>query len=72
VAKDYQGQRLGGILLADALQGAFASATKVGYSMLVVEALDESAAGFYAAHGFIRLPDSRGLVMPMARAGGLL
>jgi predicted GNAT family N-acyltransferase len=62
VARDFQGQRLGAILLADALQRAFASASTVGSSMVVVDALDETAAGFYAAHGFIRLPDSRGLV----------
>ena len=72
VAKDYQGQRLGAILLADALQRAFASAGPAGSSMVVVDALDETAAGFYAAHGFIRLPDSRRLVLPMVRAGGMI
>jgi predicted GNAT family N-acyltransferase len=72
VAKDHQGQRLGAILLADALQRAFASAGTVGSSMVVVDALDETAAGFYAAHGFIRLPDSRRLVLPMVRAGGMI
>ncbi len=72
VAKDRQGERLGSILLADALQRAFASASTVGSSMLVVDALDEAAAGFYAAHGFIRLPDSRRLVLPMVRAGDIV
>lgn len=33
--------------------------------MVVVEAIDESAAGFYAAHGFVRLPESLRLVLPM-------
>lgn len=70
VARDHQGQHLGAILLADALERAFASAGTVGSSMVVVDALDESAAGFYAAHGFIRLPDSNRLVLPMVRAGG--
>jgi predicted GNAT family N-acyltransferase len=67
VAKD---QRLGSILLADALQRAFESATTVGSSMVIVDALDEAAAGFYAAHGFVRLPDSLRLVMPMRQASG--
>ena len=68
VAKDRQGQRLGAVLLADALQRAFDSASTVGSSMVVVDALDEAAAGFYAAHGFVRLPDSLRLVLPMRMA----
>ena len=69
VAKDQQGQRLGSILLADALQRAFESAGTVGSSMVIVDALDEAAASFYAAHGFVRLRDSLRLVLPMRQAG---
>ncbi len=69
VAKDQQGQRLGSILLADALQRAFESARTVGSSMVMVDALDEGAAGFYAANGFVRLPDSLRLVLPMRQIG---
>lgn len=65
IANDRQGQRLGAVLLADALRRALASAETVGSSMIVVDALDEAAAGFYAAHGFIRLPESQRLVLPM-------
>ncbi len=65
VAKDRQGQRLGAVLLADALQRAFDSASTVGSSMVIVNALDEAAAAFYAAHGFVRLPDSLRLVLPI-------
>ena len=68
VAKDQQGKRLGSILLADALQRSFESASSVGSSMVIVDALDEVAAGFYAAHGFTRLPDSMRLVLPMRQA----
>lgn len=70
VAKDQPGQRLGTVLLADALQRAFESANTVGSSMVIVDALDEAAAGFYGAHGLVRLPDSQRLVMPMRQAGG--
>jgi len=70
VAKDRQGERLGSILLADALQRAFESANTVGSSTVIVDALDEAATGFYMAHGFVRLPDSRRLVLPMRLAGG--
>lgn len=41
VAKDQQGQRLGSILPTDALQRAFDSASTVGTSMVIVDALDE-------------------------------
>lgn len=70
VTKDRQGQGLGAILLIDALQRVFESASTVGSSMVVVDALDEAAAGFYAAHGFVPLPDSLWLVLPMRLAGG--
>jgi predicted GNAT family N-acyltransferase len=70
VAKDGQGKHLGAVLLADALQRAFESASTVGASMVIVDALDEPAAGFYATHGFVRLPDSLRLVLPMRLAGG--
>jgi hypothetical protein len=39
--------------------------------MVVVAALDAPTAGFYAAHGFVRLPDSLRLVLPMRFAGGM-
>ncbi|WOJ88383.1 GNAT family N-acetyltransferase [Methylocapsa polymorpha] len=70
VAKERQGQRLGAVLLADALLRAFESASTVGSSMVVGDALDESAGGFYVAHGFVRLPDSLRLVLPMRLASG--
>jgi GNAT superfamily N-acetyltransferase len=66
VSKERQGQWLGAMLLA--LQRAYESASTVGSSMVVVDALDEAAAGFYAAHGFVRLPDSLRLVLPMRLA----
>jgi predicted GNAT family N-acyltransferase len=70
ISKDRQGQRLGAVLLAEELQRACESASTVGSSMVAVDALDELAAGFYAACGFVRLPDSLRLVLPMRLAGG--
>lgn len=60
-----QGKGLGGVLLAEALRKAYDSADVVGSSMVVVDALDETAAAFYSAHGFLRLPESLRLVLPM-------
>lgn len=71
VTKSHQGQGLGGALLARALRKAYESADIVGSSMVVVDALDEGAARFYSAHGFVRLPESLRLVMPMASVGKL-
>ena len=68
VAKERQGKRLGAVLLADALRRAFDRASTVGSAMVVVNAQDEAAAGFYAAHGFVRLPDPLRLVLPMRMA----
>lgn len=60
-----QGERLGAILLADAVRRAFRSAEAVGSVMLVVDALDARAAAFYEGNGFLPLPDSMRLVLPM-------
>jgi predicted GNAT family N-acyltransferase len=72
VAKQSQGQGLGAILLAQALQKAYESASTVGSSMVVVDAIDETACGFYAAHGFVRLPESVRMVLPMSSIGHLV
>lgn len=70
VARTHQGQ--GSMLLARALRKAYANADVVGSSMVVVDAIDERAAGFYEAHGFIRLPDSRRLIIPMRSIGAAI
>jgi GNAT superfamily N-acetyltransferase len=65
VSVERQGERLGAILLADAVHRAYASASTIGSSMLVVDAISERAAAFYEGNGFVRLPDSMRLVLPM-------
>jgi len=72
VSQARQGERLGAMLLADAVRRAFRSADTVGSSMLVVDALNERAAGFYQGNGFVRLPDSLRLVLPMHAIGRLV
>jgi len=56
VDQRFEGQGLGGALLADALDRA-ARAEIAAYA-LMVDAKDDSAAAFYLHHGFIALPDS--------------
>lgn len=61
----YRGQGLGSLLLARALRIAYTNAEVVGSTMIIVDAIDERAAAFYAAHGFIRLSDTPRLILPM-------
>jgi GNAT superfamily N-acetyltransferase len=72
VAAELQGQGLGAILLAKALAKAYESANQVGSSMVVVDAIDERAARFYAANGFIQLPESMRLILPMRAIAALI
>ena len=65
VARSRQGEGLGAVLLARALRKAYENAGVVGSSMVMVDALDDKAAHFYAAHGFLRLPESMRLIIPM-------
>ena len=60
-----QRQGLGALLLADAVTRAYVSASSIGSSMLIVDAINEQAAAFYEANGFVRLPDSLRLILPM-------
>lgn len=72
VRQDLQGRGLGAILLTEALRKAYRNADVIGSSMVVVDAIDEKAARFYAAHGFLRLPESMRLILPMKTVAGLL
>lgn len=72
IAKEKQGQRLGSILLADALRRSYGNAETVGSSMVIVDALDEGSADFYASYGFIRLPNSARLIIPMRSIAALI
>ena len=65
VAQERQGSGLGALLLADALRRACAAADTVGSSMVDVDAISERAAAFYEAHGFVRLPESKRLILSM-------
>lgn len=67
VDQAFQGQGLGGALLADALDRAVRA--EIAAFALMVDAKDETAAAFYSHHGFIALPDSPlTLFLPLATA----
>jgi GNAT superfamily N-acetyltransferase len=56
VDKSQQGQGLGAILIADALQRIALAGQVMAVYAVVVDALDESTAEFYRQFGFIPLP----------------
>lgn len=72
VSTEFQGRGLGSLLLAKALQKAYENSATVGSSMIVVDALDDRAVGFYESHGFIRLADSTRLILPMVTIADLI
>lgn len=63
----FKGQGLGGILLLDALKRSFDIANQsLGSIGVVVDPLDDDAVAFYEKFGFILLPDSGKMFLPMA------
>ena len=70
VHQAFQGQGLGGALLADAL--ARAARSEIAAYALMVEAKDGAAAAFYRHHGLIALPDAaQTLFLPLANLAAL-
>lgn len=56
VDASYQGKGLGERLLADAVRRVIAATEHVAVVLLVVDAADDAAAGFYERYGFQRAP----------------
>jgi GNAT superfamily N-acetyltransferase len=72
ISVDVQGKGLGSLLLTEALQKAYENCAVVGSSMIVVDAIDDRAAVFYQAHGFIRLSESMRLILPIQTIAGIV
>jgi GNAT superfamily N-acetyltransferase len=58
VDRRHQGRRVGSRLLAEALRLAVRASDTVAARLVVVEAIDDSAADFYRRWGFIDVPDN--------------
>jgi GNAT superfamily N-acetyltransferase len=70
VDRSMQGQRLGELLLVDAIKRAKLVLEHVGVHALFVDAKDDQAAAFYRKYGFRPLPnDPRTLVLVVAGLG---
>lgn len=67
IDKQYQGKRLGELLLVDALTRAQRIYQEAGGIGLFVDAIDEQAAGYYQRFGFVSVPDNPLLLFFSAR-----
>ncbi len=66
VDNKFQGQKLGKLLLIDALKRSFDAASGSTASMaVIVDPIDQGATDFYTKYGFISLPDSTRMFIPM-------
>jgi len=62
----FQGSGIGKLLLIDALKRSYEVSLKsIGSMAVVVSPLDNEAEAFYQKYGFIRLPDSGKMLLPM-------
>lgn len=62
----FKGKKLGQLLLIDALKRSYDTSSTIGSMAVVVEPIDQEATAFYAKYGFIALPDSGRMFLPMA------
>ena len=65
IDNSYKGHGLGKLLLVDALKRSFEASKIIGSMAVVVDPIDDAAIGFYAKYGFILLPDSGKMFLPM-------
>ncbi|MGE4428630.1 MAG: N-acetyltransferase [Solirubrobacteraceae bacterium] len=73
LAAELQGEGLGNELLVHALRTIVRAARIAGGRLLVVDALDDGAAAFYRARGFVDVPaGDRRLVLKLSTAARLL
>jgi len=63
--KSVRGQKMGETLLMDALFRSHLVAKELGSFAVVVDPIDEFAVAFYESYGFLKLPDSKKMFLPM-------
>ena len=65
IDKNFQGMGVGRILLIDSLKRCFDTSNSIGFFAVIVDPLDNEAEIFYAKYGFVKLPDSGKMFLPM-------
>lgn len=61
----FQGQGIGKLILIDALKRSYEISKTIGSFAVVVDPIDQEAENFYNKYGFIKLPDSGKMFLPM-------
>lgn len=67
-----KGNRYGEILLMDALHRCLSISESLGTVAIVVDPIDEKSQGFYNKYGFILLPSSEKMFLPIKTIKGLI
>ena len=65
IDKDFQGKGVGKLLLIDSLKRCYETSKSIEKSAVIVDPLDKQAEKFYEKYGFINLPDSGKMFLPM-------
>ena len=65
IDKDFQKRGLGKVLLIDSLKRCYDTSNSIGAFAVIVDPLNESAELFYNKYGFIKLPDSGKMFLPI-------
>ena len=61
----FQGQGIGKLILIDALKRSYEISKTIGSFAVIVDPIDQDAENFYEKYGFIKLPDSGKMFLPM-------
>lgn len=61
----FQGQGIGKLILIDALKRSYEISKTIGSFAVIVDPIDQEAENFYDKYGFIKLPDSGKMFLPM-------
>ena len=65
IDKKFQRKGIGKILLIDALKRCYRISKSIGSFAVIVDPLDNDAENYYESFGFIKLPDSGKMFLPM-------
>jgi len=72
IAKEFQGQNLGKLLLIEALTRSYKASETLGSIAVIVDPINEQAKLFYQKYSFIQLPSSDRMFLPMKTISSLL
>ncbi len=65
VDKRFQARGIGKLLLIDALKRSFHTSVSIGAFAVIVDPLDTESEEYYKKYGFVKLPDSGKMFLPM-------